>query len=512
MLFAKEWIFSLMMEFRENKKQIILNVISSILSFLVGICVSFVLTPFIISRLGKVAYSFYPISTNVTNALTIVSSALNSIATRFVTVSILKGDTKNANHYFSSAFFVDTIISLLLVVFTLFFLLFINSFLTIPAELLVSVRLLFLFVFSSTIVNICSTVFGVATFCKNRIELQSAKEIVCSILRGLLFVVLYFFLPTDLSYIGIVALSISLVNLIFQLIYTKKILPEIKVSFYFTSKKHIKELFISSFWIIVNSLGNILLAGLNLVLLNRFYPTSESSIVSIAMTLPNLISGVITMFASVFYPLMTKRFVDGDNTGLILVIQKSQVVIGGCCCAFVAVFLPLSPSFFELWVPGEDVDTLQLLSFLLLVPYLSVSFFYSITYANTAMNDLKIPALFLLAFGLLNFLVTVILAINKINYLGVLLCFRILEVIWSALFLPLYLSKRLDASLSSFYKIPIKCLCVGVLCFAIVLAMSEFVTLNSWIKFVLFGGICGIFSLFLFFAVFKKDIIDAETK
>ncbi len=493
--------------FKENKKQIALNVIASVLSYVVGLCVSFVLTPFIISHLGKVAYSFYPISTNIINVLTVVSSALNSIATRFVTVSLMRGDSENANHYFSSAFFVDAIIGSILVIFSVVFLIFINSFLTIPPELLTSVRLLFLFVFSSTIVNVCSTVFGVATFSKNRIELQSIKEIVCSVIRAVLFVTLYCFLPADLSYIGIVTLSIAIVNLLFHLIFTKKLLPEIKLSHKFISKTHIKELFVSSFWIMVNSLGNVFLVGLNLVLLNKFYPTSESSLVSVAMTIPNLISGVITMFAAIFYPLMTKRFVDGDNAGFVRVIQKSQAVIGGCCCAFVAVFLPLSHSFFGLWVPGEDADALQFLSFLLLVPYLSVSFFYSITYANTAMNDLKIPALSLLGFGTINLIITIIFSLCGVSYIGIILCFRILEMAWSAIFLPLYLCKKFKIAPLRLYIIPLKCLCLGILCFGITLALSEFIILSSWFKFILFGGLCGISTLFSYFFVLKKDII-----
>ena len=62
--------------FKENRRQLGFNIISSVLSFVVGIAISFVLTPFLTSELGKEAYSFYPLSTSITNTMIVVTSAL----------------------------------------------------------------------------------------------------------------------------------------------------------------------------------------------------------------------------------------------------------------------------------------------------------------------------------------------------------------------------------------------------------------------------------------------------
>ena len=147
--------------FKENRRQLGFNIISSVLSFVVGIAISFVLTPFLTSELGKEAYSFYPLSTSITNTMIVVTSALNSIASRFITISLFQEKRDDANKFFSSTLFVDGVLSAFLLVIMAIFILFIDSFLVIPEGLVLSVRMLFTFTFASAIVNVMSTAYGV---------------------------------------------------------------------------------------------------------------------------------------------------------------------------------------------------------------------------------------------------------------------------------------------------------------------------------------------------------------
>ena len=43
------------------KKQLSINLIANIMSFSIGVGVSFILTPFLIEHIGKEAYGFYPL-------------------------------------------------------------------------------------------------------------------------------------------------------------------------------------------------------------------------------------------------------------------------------------------------------------------------------------------------------------------------------------------------------------------------------------------------------------------
>lgn len=500
--------------FKENKKQLILNIVASFISFGVGIAVSFVLTPFLISKLGKEAYSFYPISTNVTNAMVVVTSALNTIASRFIAISLFNKDIRKANKYYSSTVFVDFILSIILLIVMTAFVIFINTFLSVPEEFLLSVRLLFSFVFAAAITNVMSSVFGVATFAKNRIELRSIREIGASVIRGALFIILYALLPADLSFIGLVALAVAVFNLIIQFIYTKLLMPEIRFSFKSISGLCVKELFFSSVWVIISSLGNTLISGTTLYILNKLYSVADASIVSIAITIPSFISGIITMLVGVYYPIITKRYSEGSQEELAKEIRKVQKVIGGFSCAVICVFMAMGKYFYQLWVPEENSELLYEVTFYLMAPYIPISFFWVSTYANTAMNDIKIPAIATTCFGVANILIQILFSYLKINYRFIVITSSLVQICWSGLFMPLYLSKSTKQKWNYYYHDFLKILMYSVSIFALTFCLSEFVSINSWGKFILFGGAFGLLSLIIlmFVLVPYNDIKRALKK
>lgn len=89
----------------------------------------------------------------------IITTALNSMAARFITMSLERKDVKEANVYFNSVLFGNFIISGLFIVVSILFCLFINLILDVPVHLISDVRLLFVLVFLSLIINVSSSVF-----------------------------------------------------------------------------------------------------------------------------------------------------------------------------------------------------------------------------------------------------------------------------------------------------------------------------------------------------------------
>ena len=484
--------------FSSGKKQQILNIFSALLSFVVGFGISFFLSPYLLEALGREAYSFYPLSTNITNAMTVVSSAMNSMACRYITISLVNKKNDDANKYYSSTLFVDFLYSLILLGLSVLFIVFIGVFLEIPTNLLTPVRLLFAFTIASAIVNIMSTVFGVATFATNRIELRSGREIVTALLRAVLFLLLYSFLPANLFYIGVVALAVAVASLAIQFVFTKRLLPDLFFSRANISKTHVKEILISSIWVSINSLGNIFLAGITLMVLNKFYGPEIGSHVSLAMTIPNLISGVITAIIGIFFPLITKNFADANYAELRKNIKKTQVGCGVFGCAVIVVFLAFAQSFYQLWVPTEDASLLTELTRYTLMPYLVISLFWVETYVNTATNDLKVPAIAMVCCGVVNIGCQVLLAALHVDYKWIVLVCSILQILIVGGFLPIYMARTIQSKWYEFFEIPVKVLFLSVLAFILSSCVNNMFTINSWTKFIVIGGGTGVFALALY--------------
>ena len=88
----------------DKNKQMTINLVSGIVLLIVNVIISFFLYPRIIETLGEEAYGFVSLANNFVNYATVVTIALNSMASRFLTIAVHKGDEKAANQYFNSIF------------------------------------------------------------------------------------------------------------------------------------------------------------------------------------------------------------------------------------------------------------------------------------------------------------------------------------------------------------------------------------------------------------------------
>lgn len=479
-----------------GNKRIAINMIANIVSYSSTILISFVLTPYLINTLGKEAYSFYPLANNIVSYMSILSNALNSMSSRFITIEIIKKDYDNANKYFSSIFFANIIMSGILFILMALMVLFLEYILDIPLNLIASVKLLFCFVFASMLVSITTSVFGIATYAKNRIDLRSGNELVVAILRILLFVFLFkFFLPT-IVYVGVVAFIIAIVNFIFQKKFTRILLPEIKISVKNFSIKYVKTMLSSGVWNSVNQLGNILLASSSLLLANVLYGASGSGTYSIIQTVPNFINGVITMLTGVFVPVITYRYAQNNKKSMLNEINKAQKLIGLISCSVIAVFIGLSFEFFTLWTPAEDAAFLQIISTITIIPHFIIGSVWPISNLNAVMNRVKTPAIYMICSGVAN--VVIICLTYMIAAPGIIsipIISSIIQLIWVGVFIPMYPCEKLGVKKYYFYT-PLVRMCIGGIVVVLLTYMiKSYFVINSWLMFFTVGIICGALAL-----------------
>ena len=156
-----------------EKKQISINIISNIVNFAVSMGISFFLTPFIVNTVGSAAYGFVSLANQFVGYIQIAVVALNSMASRFITIKIYEKDEKGAKTYFSSVFFANILMTLVLIVPITVCVMFIDRFLDIPSALVLDVKILWTIIFINFCVGLISNVFGIATYARNRLELSS---------------------------------------------------------------------------------------------------------------------------------------------------------------------------------------------------------------------------------------------------------------------------------------------------------------------------------------------------
>lgn len=498
-----------------EKKRLTINLIANIISYSSSILISFILTPYLIKTLGKEVYGFYPIANNFVNYMSIITIALNSMASRFITIEIVKKNYEKANKYFSSIFFANIILSEFLFILMSTLVIFLDKILVISLNLVVSIKILFSLIFLAMLINITTSVFGVAVFAKDRIDLRSGAEIVKAVLRITLFVILFSLFTPNIIYVGVVAIILEIVAFIINYKFTKKLLPNIHIKRKYFDINSIKQVLFSGIWNSINQLGGNLLYGMDLVIGNMFLGESASGELSIVHTVPNFVNGVISMLTGVFMPRITQKYALGDKEGLIEEVKLSQKIMGLITNVPICVFIILGSEFFDLWVPGNDSSKLQILSIMTIAHLILVGVVWPISNLNIVMNRVKKPSLLMIGNGILNIISMIaLLTYSKIGIYAIPLTTMFISFIWFGIFIPTYPCKKLEIKKTTFYPAVIKTLISVPIIIAVGFFVKGFFTINSWISLILVAILCGILGLTIntIIVLRPKEIIQYVTK
>ena len=93
-----------------DKKRLAINMAAQLLAFAVNMGISFFLAPIIEAQMAN-TYGFVTLANQFVLYAQIVVSALNTMASRFVTIHIHRGEEQEAREYFSSVFFGNVIMA-----------------------------------------------------------------------------------------------------------------------------------------------------------------------------------------------------------------------------------------------------------------------------------------------------------------------------------------------------------------------------------------------------------------
>ncbi len=481
-----------------GKKQLAINLISNIISFSSSLLISFFLTPFLISTLGKEAYGFYPMANNFIGYLMIITLALNSMASRFITIEIAKRNYCKAKEYFSSVFYSNVVLAFLLSLPMAVIVYNINSFLNVPSDLVKEVKILFALVFIAMIISIFSSVFGVATFAKNRLDLKSYAQIVEGIIKIGLFITLFSIFKPSLIFIGVVAVIQSLTNLLIQVFFTKKLLPDFQLSLSYFDYRSVRELLASGVWNSLNSLGSQLLLGVTLILTNIYVGASSAGELAIVQTMPHFISSIITMLFSIFMPRITLVYAKNSPDKLVEEVVFSQKVIGIMATIPILLVIIFGTDFFSLWVPDQNSSRLQLFSMLTLIPIIIHANMWTVYGVNIVLNKVKVPSLMLIVTGIVSVLMSVSVLTFYINSpFVVLIVSAVFNVIYYMGFIPVYASKQLGIRYNVLYNHLIKTLVFSIIFVLSGILFRRYIIINSWLEFFFWGGLFGVIGLFI---------------
>lgn len=478
-----------------KNKRLIINLIASLIALAVQMGISLILTPILVGKLGNEAYGFIGLANNFVSYATIITVALNSMASRYITIAIHRNEEKKANEYYSSVFLANIIMSIVILILLVLMIVNLNSLLDVPNYLERDVKITFVLVFINFIITLLSTVFTVATFVKNRVDLSSIQQTIGNLLKIVAIVILFWLFQPKIYFISISAIVYTVYVMIANIHLTKKLAPELKINIKNFRGAAVLELIKSGLWNSLSNLSSILLNGLDLLIANLFIDSAAMGTLSIAKTIPTAVLTLLGTISRVFLPQFTILYSKNKINELVGETKFSIKVLSLIMIVPLAGFIVFGQAFFSLWLPSKTPDEImqiQILSVLTLLPNLVSSYIYTLYSINTVTNKLKVPVIVTLVLGVISVIITYILV--KTTNLGVYAIAGVSSIVLLlkvSIFVPIYAAKNLNVKKRTFYGTLFRATITSLIVIALFSIINMNFSITSWGELILCSAVTG---------------------
>ncbi len=489
----------------------VMNVVTAVVSLACQLLINFWLSPYLVSHIGIEANGFVSLANNFVTYASLIVTALNSMASRFITIAYAQKDIKKANLYYNSVFWGNLIIVAVLLLPASILCFWPDKFITVPANLLNDVRILFAMVFIAFFLKTGFPNWDCGTYVANRLDRDNIPNIIIQIVRCAFLVLAYTLLKPHVYYIGIAGVLVCIMQLIVAHWNMRTFVPEMRVSFgkngILCSKSALAELVGAGIWNSISSIGNILIDGVDLLVCNLLLGATPMGIVAVSKTLPSCITQFANSIRWAFLPQLTLNYAAGDKEKT----QKDMHISMRVLCFIVtiplAIIIAVGTDFYKLWMPSQDPQLLYILSVLASITFAFTGSSYLLTNVFTVTNTVKANSIARIITGVISICVTV--AIAKFTNYGIyaVACVSsVMGILREIIFTLPYAAKALGFDKQFFFKEMLaNIICAAILC-AVCCLIRRFMPAGTWLQLVLTCAVMGVVCVVLnYFILFRKN-------
>ena len=476
-----------------NKKHVYVAMLISFMAVVLNSFISLYLTPLITNSVGIEAYGFVSLAKSFTSYATIVMTALNSYAARYMSVSYLRNEKGEYAKYFNTVLFGDIAIAGVILLVGVFGIFRLEYILNIPASLIRDVKILFLLTFVTFYISTITTAYAATAYVKDCLEVYNTSRVLSYIVEIGTLLFLFWLFDAKVWYVGIATVAAASVVFYASKKMTLKRIQELEISLRLFDMQSMKKLIVNGFWNSANSVGNALNSGLDLLISNLMLSAVSMGQISIAKNISGLIYTLYLTISQPFQPNLIKKYSGGDKEGLIKELKYAMRVSGVITNTVFAGFCILGTSFYNLWIPNQNIVLVHSLTVIAMLPCISEGCVYPLYYIYTLTVKNKIPCIITILGGVSNVFGMYFLIKNtNLGAYSIVVTTAVVMNFINFVTNPLYMCHCLKISKRTFYpNIFLNVLC----CVVAILTMKGIVLIypiaKGWESFAVHVIVCG---------------------
>jgi len=478
---------------KQFKKNVLINVFSFVSTILIGLW----LTPYLIEKLGLVAYGLIPLAMFFSQYIGVIINSINMSINRFLLIALQQNKNEEANSIFSTSLIIISVFIIVQAIIMLLILININTVFTIPIDLLNDATWLFGLTFIGFSISLLRSVYGTSLFAYNRLDILRTIDVIQNVARVSIIVFFYWFDQPSLYYIGLANLISAMLAFIPTVIYFKKFTPQLTLKMNNFDKSKVADLSKMSTWVLVNQVGALLLGNIDLYLVNKLLGSEQTGSYAIVTQVTSLFRTLATLIAGVIAPVIMIYHANNELEKLkkVLILSAKFMIL---LVVPIALFVGFSEDLIGLWLGDEYKYLYSLISFSLLFYIVAIPMMplYNV---NVAFNKVKTPALVVIVLGFINLgLIYALLSYSDLNLWAVVIVKLVIEILFAGIFMPIYVSRILSIKLWKLFSIPITSTVVFLVVYGAVTIVQEYLLVNTFTQIIIYSIVIGLMIVILF--------------
>ena len=278
----------------------------------------------VLHALGETDYGIYNVVGGVVALFTVISGALTTAVTRFITFEMGKGSEAQLNKVFSTAVNVQFLLCAIIIILAEpIGLWFIDNRMTIEPDRIPAARLVMHFSLLSFVVNLMSVPQMASITAHEKMSAYAYIGILDGALR-LAVALIISKASTDrlVLYAVLMAVALIIVRCAYG-IYCRVNFPECRYRFIY-DKSLIRQMFSFAGWSFIGSASGVLRDQGGNILVNIFFGPAVNAARAVAVQLNGAIQSFITNFMTAVNPQITKSYASGDHAYMFSLMRKSS--------------------------------------------------------------------------------------------------------------------------------------------------------------------------------------------
>lgn len=427
-----------------RKKGAVLSVMNMVFSLLIGI----VYMPFVLRFLGKSEYGVFTVANSLIAYLAVLDLGFGNALIRYSSKAQAEG--KEVKYIYGMFLCFYSAISLIALACGLFIYFNIESFFTSfnPYELGV-LNKVFIILLINTVIAFPTSVFSSIIRTNERFIFANGITLLSNVLKHVA-IIAFLFVGGKATMIACLSLFFTILVAAINMYYCFKVLG-VRFGFKKFDTSFYKEVFIYSFFILINIIVDQLYASTDNIILGKFCGSAVVAVYGVGVTFQSYFTQFSTSISGVFLPhviqLLSKNKGMDEISNLFLKVGHIQFVI----LSFVLIgFFVYGHEFIYLWA-GPGYDTSYWIALIIMVPAmipLSQNIGISVL---QAMNKHGIRSIMYLCIAIFNVLISIPLAIY-FGGVGAAIGTAIGNLLGQILFMNWFYYKKIHLNIPKYWK------------------------------------------------------------